>query len=351
MQPSVQQRIGSKRGEVAFRRQLARQQSVGGTATIPEAHTREEILAVMAERMEQTRCDMAAIAAAGLPLSPYIEVGAERCQRALILENEMGATGFAVDISFDMLRYATVIANAFGYRKMPLRVACDAYNLPFRNGSLAMSFCYQTLHHFPSPLPICGEIGRALGHGGTLFIDDEPVRGYIKHLTRLYHRRSHQMSALERAADRLGLLSVLSKTDELEREHDILEEEFGTATWRRALAGFSLQEVVINRRLNLRMSSLGISPRAALADLVGGNIRVLARKDGSGSNGEAQPFGGDRLALLGCPSCAHRPGLTPSVDVGLECAACGAVYPLVDGVYLLFEPSLGRMLYPEYFAG
>lgn len=350
MRPESEQSFDSKQGEVIYRRKLALQQSSEGQAILPEAHTKQEILAVMQERMAQTRRDVETIIAEGVPVSPYLELGAERCQRALVLENEFNAAGFALDISLDMLRYASIIAERFGLAQMPIRIACDAYNLPFRNETIAFAFCYQTLHHFPSPRPICEEISRVLHANGGLFFDDEPVRGYYRRLMPTYHRRGHDLSAFERLVDKLGLLSVLSKADVLEQEHGILEEEFDIPMWRRTLSGFQPIHIVVNRKLRIRVNSLNWSPGAVLAQLAGGNIQVLAKKAG-GHNAEEYSDTKERLLdLLGCPNCADKPALSRSSGHELRCPQCKTSYPEIDGVWLLFEKSLGRRLYPEYFS-
>lgn len=350
MRPEGEQSLDSKRGEVIYRRKLALQQSNEGQAIVPEAHTKQEILAVMEERMAQTRRDIKTITATGVPISPYIELGAERCQRALVLENEFSAAGFALDISFDMLRYASIIAERFCLTQMPIRIACDLHNLPFRSETLAFAFCYQTLHHFPSPLPICEEISRVLQANGGLFFDDEPVKGYYRRFMPRYHRKGHHLSAFERLISKFGLLTVLSKADVLEQEHGILEEEFDIPMWRRALSGFQPIRIVVNRRLRIRVNSLNWNPSGILAQLAGGNIQVLAKKTNPRKSQEFSHRKEKLLDLLGCPNCGDKPALSRSSVNEFKCPQCKTSYPEIDGVLLLFEKSLGTELYPEYFS-
>jgi ubiquinone/menaquinone biosynthesis C-methylase UbiE len=326
MQPKPQQNLVSKRGEVAFRRKIAAQQSGEGEAFFEEAHTKPEILAVMGERISQTRGDMQALTKMGASLTPYIELGAERGQRALVLENEFGVKGFALDISFEMLRYASLVAEHFDYTRMPVRIACDAYNLPFQNSVIEFAFCYQTLHHFPTPQPICEELLRIQKANGILFFDDEPVKGYITKFTRLYHRRGHRLGAFEKILSRAGLLAMLSKADDLEKEHNILEEEFDIPTWRRALCDFHPLEVIVNRKLRIRLNSLNWSWRARFAQLMGGNIRVVCQAT---KPGVANQFSGELLDLLGCPNCKDKPRLSRLPSSGLKCLQCGSIYPQI----------------------
>ena len=55
--------------------------------------------------MKKTHDQMTLLQKLNITLSPYIEIGAERCQRSLVMENDLGLSGgAAIDISFDMLR-------------------------------------------------------------------------------------------------------------------------------------------------------------------------------------------------------------------------------------------------------
>lgn len=291
---------------------------------------------------------MARLIRSHVTTSPFLEVGAERCQRSLVLTNEFGAEGIAADISLDMLdmlRYATVVADNLGYTKMPLRICCDANNLPIRDGVLPFVFCYQTLHHFPDPVPICSEIVRTLGGEGTFYVDDEPVKGLVKQLTRRYHRRGYRRNVFEVFLDRLRLLSVLSDGGDLEREYGILEGEFGLDTWLKALSVFDRTRITVNRRLRLQVHRARLHPASLASKLVGGNIEALCQiskprlTDGSDSV----------IDLLHCPNCRGRLTNRQESPAGaMRCASCQRTYPNVGGVLLLFEEGLGRRLYPEH---
>ncbi len=101
-----------------------------------------------------------------MAMTPYIEIGAERCQRSLVMENDLACTGIALDISFDMLRCCEYYAHRFNKPRLPLRICADAYRLPFASGSVPFMFCYDTLHHFPDPVPVIKELFRVLSPGG-----------------------------------------------------------------------------------------------------------------------------------------------------------------------------------------
>ena len=339
------QELRTKRGEVEFRRKLAEQQTTG-RVQIPEAHTREEIVALMRARMDVTRRDMDHWRAAGVTLGPFVELGAERGQRSLVLVNEYGVEGFAADISFEMLRFADVLSEEMGFERRPVRVACDAYNLPVSSHSLRFAFAYQTLHHFPDPTPVCAELARVLAYGGGFFITDEPIASRIRSLARVHHRKGHRLNPLERLLDKAGLLTVLTKADELEAEHHVLEEEFTLDNWRMALAPFQDVDILANRRLRLHLDSLDPGVRTFVVKVVGGNIHAYAtvRKEPD----DVVPTPADLADLLVCPDCPEEVRLVPVSD-GRRCPACDRRYPEVENVLLLFGSELGHELYPEYF--
>jgi ubiquinone/menaquinone biosynthesis C-methylase UbiE len=342
-----QQDVTVKLGEVAFRRKLASQQSSGGEVVFPELRAYDEMLMIMRQRAAATREAITYLSSDGLGLSPFIELGAERCQRSLVLENEFDARGIAVDISFDMLRLSAQVARGLGFEKLPLRVCCDANNLPIQDDALSFAFCYATLHHFPDPGPIIEEMARVLGDHGTLFFDEEPVRGAVYRFTRLYQRHGHRLNNLEKALDKLGLLPFISKAGGVECDHGILEEEFDLGTWQKALSPFQQAEVIVNKRLGLRLDGFTPGLSRVIAWLVGGNIRVLCRMDKE--QGGSETFKNLR-EMLKCPNCAPK-GSFPLFDAkskpGLVCRECGSLYPEVDGVLFLMERSLGAQLYPE----
>src|SRR4030042_1323048 len=125
----TQQTLDNQRGEVAFRRKLVEQQ-IQGKTHFEDEFDREGIEAIMLERMETTRQQIEAIRSGGAPVSPYVEIGAERGQRSLVMENEIGATGAAVDLSLDMLQSCDYYRERFKRSAIPLRVCADLYLTP-----------------------------------------------------------------------------------------------------------------------------------------------------------------------------------------------------------------------------
>jgi len=349
MKKQVRQGISEKSGEVIFRQKLASQQSKDGNIVFPDLRTHNEMLDVMMQRAAVTRDSMMRLSDDGNSLTPFIELGAERCQRALVLENEFDAQGIAVDISFDMLKLGAEVAKGLGYKKIPMRICCDANNLPIRDSALQFAFCYATLHHFPNPSPVLKEMARVLGDQAVLYFDEEPIKGAIYRFTRLYQRHGHSLNTLEKMLDGLGLLPLVSKGGGVEVDHGVLEEEFDLMTWQRALAPFQKIEVTANKMLGLRLDNFSFSLSKVLAWTLGGNIEVYCRV--AKAQQASTPFTGFS-DILRCPSCANKHSSQLNVArqrQGLQCHECGCYYPKVDGVIFLFEQSLGRRLYPEYF--
>jgi hypothetical protein len=81
-------------------------------------------------------------------LSPFLEIGSNVGHTSYMLANQFGAEGFALDLSADSLRYGVALQDAWGLSRAPVRVAGDAANLPFADGSLRMVCAFQMLSQF-----------------------------------------------------------------------------------------------------------------------------------------------------------------------------------------------------------
>ncbi len=340
------QTLDHLRGEVAFRRKLA-VQHVTGRMVLPDFFGKEEHDAILRERMARTVRDLRALQTRGLRLSPFLELGAERGQRSLALVNDLGAEGIAADISFDQLRTTEHFAQLFGKPALPLRVCCDANRLPVRSGSLAFAFCYEVLHHFPSPAPAIRELHRTLG-GGFFYFNEEPYRR--PRLPLIRRRVKADAPAARQRGKALRYLSRLFTEEPCdEREHGILENhDIPLREWVAACRPFDTRELTLASLEGRVRSRLGerVAPRNALNALLGGGITGLCRKT-AGPPAAATP-----LDALICPDCqADRRQESPlrPADGGLSCAACGILHPQVDGVYMLLPEDLFRALYPELF--
>ena len=341
------QSIDSMKGEVRFRKKLAAQHVTGETL-LPDYYAKDEHDRILLERIETTVRDMRQIAPQ-FAMSPFIELGAERCQRSLVLTNDFNAVGFAVDISLDQLRTASHFAEKFGRPVLPYRVCCDANNLPIRNESVPFAFCYEFLHHFPTPKPVVREIHRVLS-GGVFVFREEPFR---RPRLVLFHQRHklYSTETLRKSKVRRFLESFLSEELCDEREYGIIEnDDIPLQEWIDSLAVFENREVFIQ--------SLGGKIRTQLPEriglknlpnmLFGGGIGGNCMKPGNGS----PQHGSDLTDLLLCPDCRlkdpqpYQPSLQRRASA-LLCQICGASFPLVDGVTVLLPTHLRRQLYPE----
>ena len=334
----------SQQGEIEFRRKLVRQQ-VRGERIFDDELDAQAIEELLGSRMRKTLEQMTALREAGVALSPYLELGAERCQRALVMENDLGAAGAAVDLSHDMLRSCDHYREVFGKAKVPMRICADAYALPFATGSVPFAFCYETLHHFPDPAPIVAEVHRVLRPGGHFFFQEEPYKK-ILHLNlykrKLYARRPAPPSRARKILDYFFSEPVCNEV-----AHGIVENEDLTADdWRRALSVFAERAVSLRSGKKTLVSEL-FDPRSRwrslLNRLLGGEVFGTCRKAG-----RTTAPAGAVAELRICPSCQEGGRESPIVQEGPACACrrCGGRFPVVDGIAFLFPPAKLRAIYP-----
>jgi SAM-dependent methyltransferase/uncharacterized protein YbaR (Trm112 family) len=341
-----QQDLRNQKGEIEFRRLLVRQQ-VAGDQIFDDELGKDEMIRVLEQRIRDTAGRMRELKSRGVTLAPYLEIGAERGQRSLVMENDLGAHGAAADISFDMLSSATHWARVFERPRMPLRLCCDIYNLPLRTDSLPFVFCYETLHHFPDPGPILAEVRRVMAPGGVFYVDEEPVRRTLRqHWVRAPKTPGPNANVVQRGFHRV--IRFFSEPAYNEIEYGIIENHsISIAEWRRQ---FSIFEEV-----DMMLSTLGDRARASLRGatnplgwtlnyLVGGKVGGICRKT-TGAGRAAATI----EEALACPQCRTRgaePPLRPSGDAYV-CGACGASYPVRDGVVFLLVAEKRAELYPE----
>lgn len=294
----------AKKGEVKFRKKLFQQQ-VEGKAVFGDEYDAKGIEKILAERMKRTLEQMTLLKEKGVVLSPYLEIGAERCQRSLVMENNLGANGAAVDISYDMLKSCDYYKRVFNKDRVPLRICCDANNLPFMSDSIPFVFCYETLHHFPDPFPIVKEIYRVLSPGGHFFFDEEPYKKVL-HLNvyndkKLYSKESVSSGKIRRILDHF-----LARRSCNEVEHQIVEnDEITIGNWRRALALFEEKNITLQSSLKKGIISDLFCPENYLnfflAYLLGGGISGVCGKSGSYFK---KKFSIQDVFI--CPSCAEK---------------------------------------------
>ena len=342
------QLITNQKGEIEFRKKLYQQQ-VEGKAIFTDEFDAAGIEKILKMRMDKTFHDMDQLRQRGVPLSPYIEIGAERGQRSLVMENDLGAQGAAVDISFALLRSTSHYQGVFKRAKSPLRICCDANNLPFVTGSVPFIFCYETLHHFPEPAPITNEVNRVLQPGGHFFFDEEPLK-QVLHFNLYNAKKSFSpeyasRSVVRKVLDKLFMAKSCNETD-----HGIVENDKITLKeWKMALAAFDSSNIRLEYgpvRTQL------VNPRSRLKHfalyLFGGCVSGICQKPGQLQNNDYRSI----EDCLGCPSCRQN-----EVDATLHrsasffsCPKCSKTYPVIDDVLFLFAYDKLAELYPEVFS-
>ena len=349
MEPLSRQTLQNQQGEVLFRRKVVKQQ-IEGEKLLDDEIDAAEIERILRERMSRTQNSLSWMAEHdGVTLSPYLELGAERCQRCLTMENDLNARGAAADLSFDMLSSCAHYRKVFGKQRMPLRVCCDANLLPFRSGSLAFTFAYGTLHHFPDPTPIIAQLHRVLCPGGFFFFDEEPYKKVL-HFGLMRGRKIHSRWFRKLGKWGWALHDTFTIKSCNEIDHGIVENEaIPLGTWRRALNIFDEVRAGMHtiKNIHLDLYRPGRGLKYLLAWLYGGQVWGLCRKAGK----FVQPSEDVSSALI-CPECLAKgveAGLAASENA-LTCVECSQRYPVADGVALLMTHRQIEQLYPEHLA-
>lgn len=343
------QTIDNMKSEILFRQKLATQH-VSGEELVPGYIGKHDHDALMHERVASTAATMKRLQDQGISFSPFIEVGAERGQRALVLTNDFNAQGFALDLSFAQLKTLDYWMKFFKKPNGPVRVVCDVYKLPFQANSLEFSFCYQFLHHFPTPKPVIREIYRVMA-GGYFFFDEEPYKRYT---LGLYRRKVGNTPGKLKQYLRY-LESFVAHQYETEEEYGIIEnDDIPLDHWLDAMEMFPHKQIFL-QSANLLHSEMGkASPlRIRLHRMMGGGISALLKKE---SDIPRAAFGADDLyGLLGCPECLLEAGegerdrapLVKHPDY-FACDKCKNKYPVVENVIFLLPKAEMKELYPQH---
>ena len=280
----------------------------------------------------------------GIPIAPYVEIGAERGQRSLVMENDLGVTGAAVDLSFDTLKSCDYYSRVFNKSKVPLRICCDAEKLPFKSNSVPFVFCYETLHHFPDPAPIVREIHRILHPGGYFFFAEEPYKK-VFHLNLYKTKKIYSKDYLQIGIIRKTLDFFFAQKSFNEVNYGVIENhDIPIKTWKRALEIFDEKRVTLQslRVLKTNLFEQNQYVRFILAYLFGGGISGLCCK-----SGELLEQKSSIRDLLSCPTCVD--GSLKHNNQFLLCSQCGKSYPILDGVIFLLPYDKLQVLYPEVY--
>jgi SAM-dependent methyltransferase/uncharacterized protein YbaR (Trm112 family) len=343
------QLVRHQKGEIEFRKKLYLQQVEGKTLLDDELDS-ATIEKILRDRMSRTLARITVLRDKGIPISPYLEIGAERCQRSLVMENDLGATGAAVDISYDLLRSCRHYQGVFGKSRAPMRICSDANNLPFMSNSVPFIFCYETLHHFPEPGPVVEEIHRVLLPGGFFFFDEEPYKK-ILHINLYKGSKIYSQKNLTRSTGRKILDRFFSAPGCNEVEHGVIENhEISVKQWKQALRCFKTKHVDLRPTLHSRLQSELFGPssytRYLIVYLLGGTVSGTCQKNADKIHRNL-PI----TSTLVCPSCrksSAEVALTRE-DSGFVCQKCSSLYPVVDNVAFLFAHDQLAQLYPDVF--
>lgn len=343
------QTIENKKGEILFRKKLVRQHA-WGEKVFDDEFSPEQVKEMLLEKMDKTHKQLEKLQEEGIKISPFLEIAAERAQRSLVLVNDFNAHGFAVDISYDSLKSCDYFANIFKKNKMPIRICCDIYNLPFKSNSIPFIFCYEALHHFPNQIPVVAEIHRVLSNG-YFFFDGEPFKRVLK--IKLYKQKGKIYSDEKIQQKKIFRIieSFISEWNCNEMDYGVVENQnISLNTWKRALKIFDKKEVELSSKYfksNLFNSNFNLNK--LLNHLLGGIISGLCQK-------KSKTFysTNDIYDILGCPNCTikneagevDKPQLKKEMDF-LLCPICNSKFPIKDNILFLFREKELRELYPE----
>ena len=287
--------------------------------------------------------------------TPFLEIGANAGHTSYMLANEMGAVGFALDISADSLRHGIALQEQWGMPLAPMRMAGDALRLPFQDGSLRTVLAFQMLSQFQDIEAVFLEVKRVLEPGGIFIFGEEPMRRALS--LRLYRcPYVETMKPWERKLHEWGLLGYLVRDVigahqeesfgirqnhrmNLRHWHDLVQKHFVAQEYEICVPERGWGERWM-KRLARWLDPHGSDWRAARA--LGGTLAASCRKAGESPRTIRDPQYFD--TLLRCPDCGGA--LERRADDTLACQSCTYSAPNEDGVYNLLNSADKKELYP-----
>lgn len=337
----------NKKGEVIFRKKLA-EQFLGKTTHYPGEPTSDQYKSIIRDRIKDYTNYFKKLQKKNIPLGPYLELGAGVGQGAMLLQNSFTVQGFTSDISYETLQLADTYKKQLRYKKMPIRICCDLYNLPFRSGSIPFIFTFQTLHHLPDPYPALKEINRVLAPAGFFYFNEEPISQWIN--LNLW-RRDRNLRWFEKILKMFIILHFISRIGKSETDHNILEETFSLDTWKKAL------DIFDNAEVNLSIFPFGLNIHKVKNDnsgwikpaffklfflgLLGGGIEAICKKEDAGKKHNIKSL----FEILSCPNCRNKPSLKIVNEGTLHCLQCKSYFRNKNGVYILLSKKQEKFLY------
>ncbi len=288
-------------------------------------------------------------------MTPFLEIGSNVGHSSYMLSNEFGASGFALDISADSLRYGAALQDRWHLARAPIRVAGDALNLPFAEGSLRLVMAFQMLSQFMDIESVFLEVKRVLAPGGVFLFAEEPLKRLLT--LRLYRCPYYDtMKPWERKLHQWGLLGYLVRdvigahqeesfgirqnhSMGLKEWHELIHKHFADAEYQIFVPERGWGERIVKR------AAIGLDPHHSewrAARLLGGTLAAVCRKSGERAPVEFDPSGFEQL--LRCPDCHER--MCRSSNDTLECRSCGFRAANEGGVYNLLASGERAELYP-----
>lgn len=288
-------------------------------------------------------------------MTPFLEIGSNVGHTSYMLANEFGASGFALDISADSLRYGGALKDRWRLSRSPIRVAGDAVNLPFADGSLRFVMAFQMLSQFMNMESVFLEVKRVLAPGGTFLFAEEPLKRLLS--LRLYRCPYYNtMKPWERKLYDWGLLGYLVRDVIGARQEESFgirqNHTMGLSDWRRLI-----QKHFVDAEYEMFVPERGwgerVMKRAATrldpyrsewraAHLLGGTLAAVCRLGGEAPR---VPFDASEFETqLRCPDC--HGSLTRDSGDTLHCTRCDYQAANEGGVYNLLPSGDRAELYP-----
>ena len=288
-------------------------------------------------------------------MTPFLEIGSNVGHSSYMLENEFGASGFALDLSADSLRYGRALQDRWKLSRAPVRVAGDALHLPFVDESMRFVMAFQMLSQFMNIESVFLEVKRVLQPGGTFLFAEEPLKRLLT--LRLYRCLYwNAMKPWERKLYRWGLLGYLVRdvigaqqeesfgirqnhTMGLKEWHGLIHKHFTDAEYETFVPERGWGERIVKRAV-WRGGAWRAEWRAAR--LLGGTLAAVCKKAGEPVRGTFRESGFH--ALLRCPDCGAAMN-RDALDT-LHCSRCDFAAANEGGVYNLLPSSERAELYP-----
>ena len=333
----------SKLGEVIFRQKLVNQH-LGKRIYFKEEPDQKQILKILKQRVTSSQKIFQKLIAQDISLSPFLEIGAEKCQRAAFLTSKFSAQGFALDISFESLKSAPIFAKKLNLKRLPILICADAENLPFASSSIPFVFAFETLHHFPKPDKVLAEMERVSSR--HVFFSEEPIK---QTLNLGIWQRGYNLRTFEKILKRLLILPFLSRLGRSESKFRVIENEFSLKTWQEALKSFKQAQITLapvfwgpKAKFDITGGCwpINIITRILIA-LEGGGITVLASVDK-----KKQPSIQNLLDFLICPTC--KSSFLQKNSKIIKCLSCKSNYPIYNKIIIMLPLKLRSKLYPNF---